>query len=186
MTDGPDGATPGGRPAEGWPQPQAAQRVDSDDVARSADEAAPDAATPDGATPYEAAPDAATPDEAPNLEDWPSARPILVGVASLLLLMLAAAELLLSVLVTALILNGYKGPLLVSVGLALLAAWTIVIGVRIRGGRGWRSGLAVAIMAVLVAPQTALSIATLAAASIVIIALVYHRAWFAAARPPGA
>lgn len=176
MTDGPDGATPGGRPAEGWPEPQAAQRIDSDGVARSDDEAAPDVATPDDAAP----------DESPNLEDWPRPRPILVGVASLLLLMLAAAELLLSVLLTALILNGYKGPLLASVGLALLAAWTIVIGVRIRGGRGWRSGLAVAIMAVLVAPQTILSIATLAAASIVIIALVYHRAWFAAARPPGA
>ena len=176
MTDGPDGATPGGRPAEGWPEPQAAQRIDSDGVARSEDEATPDAATSDDAAP----------DESPNLEDWPRPRPILVGVASLLLLMLAAAELLLSVLLTALILNGYKGPLLASVGLALLAAWTIVIGVRIRGGRGWRSGLAVAIMAVLVAPQTILSIATLAAASIVIIALVYHRAWFAAARPPGA
>ena len=136
------------------------------------------------AAPEAAAPDEATPDEGGAVEEWPGPRPILVGVASLLLLMLAAAELLLSVLLTALILNGYQGPLLASIGLALLAAWTIVVGVRIRGGRGWRSGIAVAIMSVLVAPQTSLSIATLAAASIVIVALARNRAWFATTRPP--
>ena len=91
----------------------------------------------DDADDDEMTPGETTPDEAPNLEDSPGPRPIPVAVASLLLLMLAAAELLLSVLLTALNLNGYKAPLLASVGL-------------------------------------------------VIMALVYHRAWFAAARPPAA
>jgi len=138
--------------------------------------AAPDAA-PTRAEPA-AAPDAIAGE---GLGDLATARdrPVLVGVAGILLIDLGIVELLLAALVF--LAYALSGAILWA-PTAVLGVASIVLGVRIRRGRNRVAGLLVSVLTVVLAPLalgiTLLGLGISLAAVVVVIGLVRHGDWF--------
>ena len=110
-------------------------------------------------------------------------RPILVGVASLLLVGIGLVPLLLSALILSV-----GGPVAIwSIPVGLLGAAAVVFGWRIRSGRARRPALVTAVCIGITAPYMLgiglLGLPAIAGSLIALVALVRHRAWFEAGAP---
>ncbi len=113
-------------------------------------------------------------------------RPVLVGVASLLLVSVGFLEIVLATFVFAAL--GTTG-LVLALPVGLLAAGAIVAAVRIRDRRSRNAALAVALITLIATPFTLgvgqFGLVVSVSLMVAIIALVRHRAWFAGTRPQG-
>jgi hypothetical protein len=106
-------------------------------------------------------------------------RPVLVGVASLLLVSVGFLEVLLATLVFAAL---GTTALVLALPLGLLAAGAIVAAVRILARRSRNAALAVSLITLVVTPFTLgvgqIGLVVSVCLMVAIVALVRHRAWF--------